>query len=45
LIIGQKYNVIFVIMDRITKWGYFLPYIEEISVEDVIKIYIRELFI
>ena len=31
-------------MDRITKWGYFIPYIEEISAEDVVRIYIKKVF-
>jgi len=32
-------------VDRITKWGYFILYIEEISVEDVAHIYIKEVFL
>jgi len=28
-----------------TKWGYFILYIEEISVKDVVKIYIKEVFL
>ena len=32
-------------MDKLIKWGYFIVYIEEILVEDVAKIYIREVFI
>jgi len=31
-------------VDRITKWGYFILYIEEILAEDVAKIYIKEVF-
>jgi len=27
-----------------TKWGYFILYIEEISVKDVAHIYIKEVF-
>jgi len=27
-----------------TKWGYFILYIEKISVEDIAKIYIKEVF-
>ncbi len=36
LVTGQIYNIILVIMDKLTKWGYFIVYIEEISVEDII---------
>ena len=32
-------------MDRITKWGYFILYIEEILVKDIAKIYIKEVFL
>jgi len=28
-----------------TKWGYFIPYTEEILVEDVARIYIKEVFL
>jgi len=28
-----------------TKWGYFILYIEEILVEDVVHIYIKEVFL
>ena len=31
-------------MDKLTKWGYFVAYTEEISAEDVAYIYIREIF-
>ena len=34
-IISQKYNMIFVIVDKFTKWGYFIVYIEEISAENI----------
>jgi len=36
--------VILVIVDRITKWGYFILYTEEILAEDVARIYIKEVF-
>jgi len=32
-------------VDRITKWGYFILYIEEILVEDVVYIYVKEVFL
>ena len=31
-------------MDKLTKWGYFIAYIKEISVEDMAQIYIKEVF-
>ena len=43
-VIGQVYNIILVIVDKLIKWGYFIVYIEEISVEDVVRIYIKEVF-
>ena len=41
----QIYNVILVIVDKLTKWGYFIAYTEEISVEDIVKIYVKEVFL
>ena len=32
-------------MDKLTKWGYFIVCIEEILVEDITRIYIKEVFI
>src|SRR6266700_556018 len=45
LVTGQVYNIILVIMDKLTKWGYFIIYTEEISAEDIAQIYIKEVFI
>ena len=43
-IIGQEYNMIFIIIDKFIKWGYFVAYTKEILVEDVAQIYIKEVF-
>jgi len=43
-ITGQDYNAILVIVDKLTKWGYFITCTEEILVEDVARIYIKEVF-
>ena len=32
-------------MDKLIKWEYFIVYIEEILVENVARIYIKEVFI
>ena len=32
-------------MDKLIKWGYFIAYIEEMLVEDIARIYIKEVFI
>jgi len=37
--------VILVIVDRMIKWGYFILYIEKILVEDVARIYVKEVFL
>jgi len=34
-----------VIVDKLIKWGYFIACIEEILVEDVARIYVKEVFI
>ena len=32
-------------VDKVTKWGYFILYIEEMSVEDLLKVYVKKMFI
>jgi len=32
-------------VDKLTKWGYFIACTEEILVEDVARIYIKEVFV
>jgi len=32
-------------VDRITKWGYFILYMEEILIENIVRIYIKEVFL
>jgi hypothetical protein len=39
------YNAILVIVNKLIKWGYFIAYTKEILVEDVARIYIKEVFI
>ena len=36
--------MIFIIIDKFTKWGYFIAYIEEILAENIAWIYIKEVF-
>ena len=43
-ITGQKHNTIFIIINKFTKWGYFIIYTEEILVENIAQIYIKEVF-
>ncbi len=42
---GQEYDNILVIVDKVTKWGYFILCIEKISVEDLSEVYIKEIFV
>ena len=44
-ITGQEYNSIFIIIDKFTKWGYFIAYIKEILVKDIAQVYIKEVFL
>ena len=37
--------MIFIIINKFIKWGYFIVYIEEILVEDIVQIYIKEIFV
>ena len=43
-IIGQKYNSIFIIIDKFTKQEYFIAYTEEILVKDIVQVYMKEVF-
>ena len=43
-ITGQKYNSIFIIVDKFTKQGYFITYIKEILAENIAQVYIKEVF-
>ena len=45
LVIGQEYNSILVIIEKATKWGYFILYIEEMSAKDLSEVYIKEVFV
>ena len=45
LIIRQEYNSIFIIINKFIKWGYFIAYIKEILVEDIVQTYIKEVFL
>ena len=37
--------MIFIIVDKFIKQGYFIIYTEEILVEDIVQIYIKEIFV
>ena len=41
----QEYDSIFVIVDKFTKWGYFIACTEEILVKDVVQVYVKEVFL
>ena len=42
---GQEYNNILVIVEKATKWGYFILCIEEILAKDLLEVYIKEVFV
>jgi len=44
LVIKQLYNAILVIINRLTKWGYFIACTEEISAKNVAQIYVKKVF-
>ena len=44
-IIKQEYDSIFIIIDKFTKWGYFIAYIKEILAKNIIQVYIKEVFL
>ena len=41
----QEYDSIFIIVDKFTKWGYFIAYTEEILVKNIAQVYIKEMFL
>ena len=45
LITSQEHNTIFIIINKFTKWGYFIIYTEEILVEYIVQIYIKKIFV
>jgi hypothetical protein len=45
LVIGQEHNSILVVVDKFTKWGYFILYSESMTLEKLSKIYIKEIFV
>ena len=44
-ITGQEHDIIFIIINKFTKWEYFVVYTEEISAKNITQIYIKEVFI
>ena len=40
----QEYNSIFIIVNKFTKWGYFIAYIKEILIKDIVQVYVKEVF-
>ncbi len=44
-VMEQEYNSILVIVDKLTKWGYFILYIKEMLIKDLLEIYVKEVFI
>ena len=40
----QEYDSIFIIVNKFTKWGYFIAYIKEILVKDMVQVYIKKVF-
>ena len=44
-ITSQEHDIIFIIVDKFTKQGYFIVYTEEILVKNIVQIYIKEIFV
>ena len=39
------YNSILIIVDKFTKWGYFIVYKESILAKELLKVYIKKVFV
>ena len=44
MVIGQEHDSILVIVDKATKWGYFILCTEGMSAEDLSEVYMKEVF-
>ena len=44
LVTGQEHNLIFIVVDKLTKIGHFILYTEEILAEGVAQVYTKEVF-
>ena len=42
---GQEYDNVLVIVDKATKWGYFILYIEEMSAKDLSEVHVKKIFV
>jgi hypothetical protein len=42
---GQEYNSILIIINKFTKWGYFILYLKSIILENLLRIYIKDVLI
>jgi hypothetical protein len=45
LVIGQEHNSILIIVDKFTKWGYFILYLKSMTLKKLSRIYIKKVFI
>jgi small neutral amino acid transporter SnatA (MarC family) len=45
LVIGQEHNSILIVINKFTKWGYFILYLKSMTSEELLRIYIKEMFI
>lgn len=44
LAIGQRHDMIYVILDRLTKYSYFIPVDQHISAEQLAYVFIRHVY-
>ena len=44
-ITSQEYDTIFIIINKFIKQGHFIIYIKEILAENIVQIYIKEVFV
>ena len=45
LVIGQEHNSILIVVDKFTKQGYFILYSKSIMLKELLRIYIKKIFI
>jgi hypothetical protein len=45
LVIEQEHNSILIVVDKFTKWGYFILYLKSMTLKELLRIYIKEVFI
>jgi hypothetical protein len=45
LVTGQEHDSILIVVNKFTKWGYFILYLKSMTLKKLSRIYIKEVFL